>query len=127
MWGGLGGDLVEGGGDGFGEGCPGDGLGQVSGATSFDAALSVPFHCVCREGNDRAAVPAFAQLSRCFVAVHDRHLHIHQHQGEWIPSVPSVHRRVSPDQPVPRDLHFGSLTLQKKAHQTLIVRTVLDQ
>ncbi len=57
-------------------------FGHVIVAASLDAFLMIFGHRIGRQCNDRIGMSCFPQLPSCFVAVHDRHLDIHQNDIE---------------------------------------------
>ncbi len=57
---------------------------EIAGAADFETPRGVAFHDIGRERDDRRGEAAFAKFARCRVAVHDRHLHIHENQIEGL-------------------------------------------
>jgi hypothetical protein len=54
-----------------------DWLGYVVAAPGVQAFLPVIGHGMGGQGDDWATEPGSSKLSSCFIAVHDRHLHVH--------------------------------------------------
>ena len=62
-----------------------DGLGGEVVAAGSQALVPVARHGVGRQGDDGAVVALLSQLTHGGVAVHDRHLHVHQDGVERLP------------------------------------------
>ena len=66
----------------FDESAPIDGFGDVVGTAAFQTLLSITFQAVGSQSDDGFPVTALAEDSRCLIAVHHRHLHVHQYNVE---------------------------------------------
>ena len=93
-------------------------LGQVVVATGLDALLSIAAHGLRRQGDDRTGISLVTQSPGSFVSVEHRHLHVHQHDVEWllrvtVPASPAGMRCqgiLDRLLPVSYDCHFGAGT-----------------
>ncbi len=102
-------------------------LGQVGVASSIQTLLLVPNHGVCREGDNRSAVPGLTQSVCGLVAVHDGHVHVHENQVIGHALGKRAESFFAGTQAVVGDRHFAARSFQKPLDQTLIVRSVLGQ
>ena len=77
------------------------------------------------QGDNGSPVPVRSQLPRGFIAVHDRHLHIHEYDIERMAVGQRAGRQIDADLSVLGNGNVGACSFQDEANQALIVRAVL--
>ena len=104
-----------------------EGLADIVIAANLDTFLAIFGRRIGGQRNDRVGISCFPQLPSCFVAVHDRHLDVHQNDIEGTASLLCCQGKIDGNLSIFCHRNFGTRLPQNVDNKLLVVGTILGQ